>query len=300
MVDFIGIGAARAGSSWLWKQLRAHEEIWMPPIKELHYFDRNPAYPSPSYLYPDSTIERLLGQETHSSQYFRRLMQELIKDLVWFRLHNLSWTYRYFFKRCDIDWYKSLFEAGKEKLTGEITPAYSILEYKDVLNIQKELGNIKVIFLIRNPIYRAWSHIKYGYKKRGISSLKDIDRIKSLVNKPVQELRSDYLRTYRIWTDVFGEEQVYVGFYDQIQEDPENLLTDVGNFLNLSSPSSLFKPQESQRRINASKSTKIPSEIQLYLARKYIEDLQNLRELFGGYAEQWIEDAESVLRLSDS
>src|SRR4051812_18116714 len=38
--DFICIGAQKAGTGWLYEQLRAHPDFWMPPLKELHYFDR--------------------------------------------------------------------------------------------------------------------------------------------------------------------------------------------------------------------------------------------------------------------
>lgn len=37
--DFIGIGAQKAGTTWLYKNLKQHPNIWLPEIKELHYFD---------------------------------------------------------------------------------------------------------------------------------------------------------------------------------------------------------------------------------------------------------------------
>src|SRR5687768_12439013 len=38
--DVIGIGMQKAGTGWLYDQLQLHPECWMPPVKELHYFDR--------------------------------------------------------------------------------------------------------------------------------------------------------------------------------------------------------------------------------------------------------------------
>ena len=38
--DFLGIGAQKAGTTWLHTNLRPHPQIWMPPIKELHYLDK--------------------------------------------------------------------------------------------------------------------------------------------------------------------------------------------------------------------------------------------------------------------
>ena len=37
--DFILIGAARAGTTWISKNLGEHPEIFIPRKKELHFFD---------------------------------------------------------------------------------------------------------------------------------------------------------------------------------------------------------------------------------------------------------------------
>jgi hypothetical protein len=37
--DFLGIGAQKAGTSWLWANLRCHPHLFLPPRKELHYFN---------------------------------------------------------------------------------------------------------------------------------------------------------------------------------------------------------------------------------------------------------------------
>ncbi|OGT83573.1 MAG: hypothetical protein A3H91_02535 [Gammaproteobacteria bacterium RIFCSPLOWO2_02_FULL_61_13] len=37
--DFLCIGAQKAGTTWLYENLRRHPEIFLPHRKELHYFD---------------------------------------------------------------------------------------------------------------------------------------------------------------------------------------------------------------------------------------------------------------------
>ena len=39
--NFIGLGAARAGSTWIARNLMQHPDIFLPGKKELHYFDRH-------------------------------------------------------------------------------------------------------------------------------------------------------------------------------------------------------------------------------------------------------------------
>src|SRR5579864_5427870 len=38
MPTFLGVGAMKCGTTWLFGQLGAHPDIYMPPLKELHYF----------------------------------------------------------------------------------------------------------------------------------------------------------------------------------------------------------------------------------------------------------------------
>src|SRR5438309_7414307 len=38
--DFLCVGAQKAGTTWLYRELESHPDFWMPPLKELHYFDQ--------------------------------------------------------------------------------------------------------------------------------------------------------------------------------------------------------------------------------------------------------------------
>ena len=43
-LDFVGVGAARSGTTWLARCLAEHPQVWVPPVKELHYFDNDTVY----------------------------------------------------------------------------------------------------------------------------------------------------------------------------------------------------------------------------------------------------------------
>jgi hypothetical protein len=49
-VDFLGIGAQKAATSWLHEQLSAHPRIRFPGGKELHFWDRREARPASAWL----------------------------------------------------------------------------------------------------------------------------------------------------------------------------------------------------------------------------------------------------------
>lgn len=43
-LDFIGMGAARCGTTWVARVLQAHPQVYLPPKKELHYFNKDRFY----------------------------------------------------------------------------------------------------------------------------------------------------------------------------------------------------------------------------------------------------------------
>lgn len=38
--DFLIIGGQKCGTTWIWKRLRNHSEVRVPPRKEIHFFDK--------------------------------------------------------------------------------------------------------------------------------------------------------------------------------------------------------------------------------------------------------------------
>jgi hypothetical protein len=55
---------------------------------------------------------------------------------------DLRWDLRYLLETYDDDWYRSLFPA--DKVSGEITPAYSLLDEPDIAAVADLLPGIKV------------------------------------------------------------------------------------------------------------------------------------------------------------
>lgn len=293
-VDFLGIGVQKAGTSWLWQNLRQHPCIWMPPRKELHYFDRSPEYPTPSYLASSKLINRLFGMEQHNKQFrveLSRGFKKTIKSKTW---QEFYWNFCYFSGNYSDSWYFSLFEFGEGKVKGEITPDYSIISLEDVKHIKKIIPDLKIILILRNPIDRAWSHLRYSWTRGMFEETRDLNKIKKFINKPGQTLRSDYLRTLNIWGSCFTKEKIYIGFYDDVMQNPQKLISNIFNFLEVESQY-FVNPKELSRKINVSKELAIPTKLKHYLASKYYSDLLKLSHLVGGHSEVWLKEAEKIL-----
>jgi hypothetical protein len=295
-IDFLGIGAQKAGTSWLYAVLRQHPQVWMPPIKELHYFSRSSQYPSISRLAQIYFIQRVREDKT----YLRKMMGAL-----WSRMRIGDWTtarfyLTYYTGTYDDSWYLSLFKFGASKIKGEITPAYSMLNAEDVRHVHNLLPNLKIILLLRNPIERAWSNYRFSMDKRGnVLGADSIDDMKKFMNEPGQELRSDYLRTINNWSASFPLEQMYIGFYDDLLRDPRVMIRGVCDFLGIDAECVSTKSVV-DKHFNVSKKLDIPTEIQYYLAEKYHKDIQALHTMLGGPTETWLQEAEMILQHTTS
>lgn len=297
-VDFLGIGAHRAGTTWLWQNLRQHPSIWLPPRKELHYFDRSPTYPSPSYLASKYLINRLFGREDYNKRFRKEFIRGLGGAIISKDWEKTRWTLRYFLGTYNDDWYLSLFRLGEGKLKGEITPSYSILNLKDVKHIRDLFPELKVILILRNPIERAWSSVRYSWTRGLFNSISDLDEIKKFIDAPAQSLRSDYVRTLGIWTLCFPKGQIHIGFYDDVVQDPQGLMLDILEFLGADN-TGFSNAEALNRKVNVSKVLEMPAEIKYYLANKYHPELLKLNNLVGGYSAVWLKETEKILNAAE-
>src|SRR3712207_3654799 len=118
--DFIGIGAQKAGTTWLYHNLRTHPQIWIPR-KEVHYFDQK---------FGDSSFSlrsRIFGKEPENQRWRNQVRHWSRVHLKNFSPSGLLWVYKYYMRPPNDEWYASLFEPRKGRIAGEITPNYSVL-----------------------------------------------------------------------------------------------------------------------------------------------------------------------------
>ena len=284
-INFLGIGVQKAGTSWLHKSLQKHPEIWMPPQKELHYFDRSLTYPSPSYLASDEFSTRINSNSQDNIIFKDRLEKKLKFVLKNGDDKEIKWYLKYFLGTYNDQWYNSLFDEGKDKVSGEITPSYSFLSPKDIEHIHSIYPKLKIILILRNPIDRAWSHIRFFMKRNQFAKDSSLEEIKSFIDSDKQELRGDYLSILHHWSSIFPKEQMHICFYDKIEENPQNFLNKIFNFLEISLLS--LEKTILNTKVNISTVKPMPLEIETYLIDKYHNDIEQLANIVGGSAVNW-------------
>jgi hypothetical protein len=184
--DFQGIGARKAGTTWLDAMLRLHPDVWLPPVKELHQFDGSTMYRRVvRNRSPQKAISALLNGDPKAASWYLRFLAP--------------------FGRSD-----SLFpETGPFKIRGEITPAYQTLSTERVSDVAQLRPGIKLLFIMRNPVDRVLSALSMMYTKSdrfdpGTFSSQDIH---AFASRPEVANRTQYIQTIETRSEAFGSER---------------------------------------------------------------------------------------------
>lgn len=284
LISFWGIGAQKAGTTWLYKNFSGLSELNLPPVKEMHYFDRDKRYPSNSNLTISNKYERLIDPIklfiAIRSMGYRILMGNKA---------NLIFHYRWHFSNYTDEWYRSLFDLYPG-VTGEITPSYSILDKEDIKRMYSVSPSAKLVLMLRNPVKRAWSHFRFRSMKNPDFSFEktSVKEIIAFMDSRSQVLRSDYQRTIDNYCSVFPKDQILIGFYDAIIDNPIQLLEEITSFI-IGRPSSGIEKLDLNKRVHKSVPQKCPTEVDDYLKEKYHKMIEQLALQYGGYFSKWYE-----------
>ena len=283
--DFLIVGAQKAGTTWLYRNLRAHPQVWMPHVKELHYFDEKAKTVG-------GPLERLRGERPEDVRWRRQVQaqvkkypKKLVESPPKLFAGEVAWDLRYFLRRPNDKWYASLFESGRGKITGEATPDYSVLGPEEISHVHALMPRAKIIFLMRNPVVRAWSAASMAFRVAGrdVGTLTEEELRPHLVGKRARRM-TDYLRTLENWGRFYPPEQIFVGFIEDIHFFPTELLGRLYAFLG-TDPSAAYRVIS--RKVHSGSASTIPTKAVSSLCAAYREEAQRLEERFGGYAAFW-------------
>jgi hypothetical protein len=271
--SFICIGAPRSGTSWLHEVLSRHPALWLPPVKELHYFD----------------------EPVRSMRYYRYLRMRLISGL-WIQRPLSRFDLHYFLGRRSDSWYCNLFAPARRRglVTGEITPAYSVLDKAAFESMRALNPKTKLIYIMRDPVMRSWSAVMKLQRKRGLQSVPSAeDAILYARNDGVRK-RSNYIDNIERFEQVFSRDQIFYGFFEQLSENPTAFVTGVLKFLGVECGDVV--PLLPRAPVNvAAAGRKPPPEFSRAVAAACLPWVEKLCQRFDGPPHRWRAEYQALL-----
>lgn len=191
------MGAQKAGTSWLHSILQQQDYVNLGFAKEYHIWD---------YVYSDlcKGFRAPVKKPDNPRAAMRRVMQASSEAYI-----------KYF---------QGLIHSGVY-VTGDITPSYSIINesgLEKMSSVIKGAGfDIKVVFLMRDPVERIWSAVRMEQRDKLNSgqtlheNFCDV-RVKEYLSIKDQVARSDYKTIVQNITKVFSKDEIYFGFYESL------------------------------------------------------------------------------------
>jgi hypothetical protein len=197
----LGVGAQKAGTTWLYHHLSHQPNFNMGCMKEYHVFDA---------LTFDDCHKFLISSFRKIFKTKRFLPYPLYCAYIRYKMQNLPEFYGAYFSRLI---------SGTIDSTGDITPAYSVLTSDTFKKIKDELEKngfeVKVVFLLRDPFERCWSAVRmFSRMKKYV-----IDEEKALRHEFMTKgfvFRTNYKRTIEAIESVFEKKNVYYGIYEEM------------------------------------------------------------------------------------
>lgn len=304
-VDFLGIGAQRAGTTWLYRCLGQHPQLYLPGTKEIHYFDRVAGL-GPRFTKVRSVWSGLFGLGAAEREWRQRVgwtFQKSVRGRIsmatgreWLR----AVSYHLPGPKNDA-WYRRQFAAGTGRLKGEITPAYALLDDAGVRHVTRLFPEVKVIFLLREPLSRMlsqWQMVSRASRGPGLPP--QVDPSRFFASAPVTA-RNDYLRTIDTWGSHVPSERFFIGWYDDTLADPEGMLRRVMTFLGVDpdEPRVLAEARTRDHHPGGVKPVVQP-EVLREVARTSRPGIAALAERRGGHAIGWLERCDAILAGGDA
>ena len=260
--DFLCIGAHKAGTTWLYQQLDSHPDFWMPPVKELHYFDQL------------SRVQRAGRLRRRDQRDFRFLE----------RLNSLSAE-----PGIDLEKYGRLFEPKASLLSGDISPNYSTLSDEVIRQVIGYFPNLRVIFLARDPVERVWSHLSMEVHYRQIEPFDptNIDEVHRNLSRRGLLLRSYPSAVVARWKRYVHPDLFRVYFFDDLQRNPTELRRSILGFLGGDPGKPGSGLTADYNRWTGMEKLPLTDKVRSHLAQFFKKELKTCAARLGGPARQW-------------
>jgi Sulfotransferase family len=282
--DFMCIGMQKAGTGWVFDQLQYHPDFWMPPIKELHYLDRE----TPKFGNAKKKLRKARKSKKRKKEggnpRFRRAWDE--RD---FEFMNEAITLSG--KPIDLVRYGRLFRFKGPLLSGDVTPGYSGMREEVIADVANDFPDVKILLLVRDPVTRLWSQISMANRREKFdrSLLKNPAKFREFLDeyKPFQKVGFP-ARIAERWEQHAPKVAFQHFFFDDIAKEPHETRRRILQYLGADPDKSSGDLKPEHNRKAAAEKLKLSDDIKAEIAGFFKDELRAAAARFGGHASTWL------------
>ena len=254
----LGAGAMKAGTTFLFNILSKHPDLFFTPEKEVHFlahmhgldYGAMSAIRKQEALLARDYFARPLG-EVLSMDYrrerlaavmrgrFRRLTDaQDVRDIV------LWYADKYLEPVVDWSWVEGIYQAAQpHQWLCEFSNYNAFASHAAWADLQNHFVDIKVIYIVRNPLDRLWSHIKFD-RRYGPDDFGDLtsETLSKYLSEPHICAYGDYKTVLKKLFAEIGSENVLVIDFEHLTERPLQICREIETFLDIEEfPSSALR-----------------------------------------------------------
>ena len=284
----LGVGAQKGGTTWLHRQLNSNANIDLGFRKEYHVFDAIEDYEKhktskrPRNGFRERRISKILNSHKRGTLGRNLGMQRKQSRYTALELAFIDNVDHYF------NYFDYLYLRNENiDAVGDITPNYALLKTKTFALIRKGLESrgfdVKVFFLMRDPVERAWSLARMKQRNMDDSKKEKFDQFKymeKITQDGFTSYKSQYDKTIKQLEGAFEKNNIYYGFYESLFN--EQSFQSIQQFLGI--PLETF---DSSQVFNASpKSNNMPDELNKKLVEYFRPTYEAISERHGDAVRQ--------------
>ncbi|MAE22140.1 MAG: hypothetical protein CMK92_06885 [Pseudomonas sp.] len=273
MIDnlFLSVGAMKAGTTWLYEQLKDHPEIYFTPEKEIHYFANKVGIENQlNHRNRILKLKDVLEKTAHGNPKF---ISGFLDEISWYSEYART-------NEIDNEWYESLFRLNhNKKFCADFSNLYCQMGPSGWDNVRKVAKNIKVIYTLRDPLQRLWSHYKFHMKwvNREDEALDaGFENFKNLLNQNFFWVNAEYSKNYKLLKSALRDNELMLLYFEDFRDRPIQMLKEVQNFLGIEeiTPDS----QNVDKKVNKTKEFELPPEWLAHMQKKLAPEIEKIKQ----------------------
>lgn len=265
----LGVGAQKAGTTWLHQYLGRSPRVDFGFVKEYHVFDA---------LFIDDPVIR--------QAYLQRRINDIVDPTRVPGLDQLRLLRFLGDPAAYFDHFEKICRRRPIELTGDMTPSYAGLPTEALRFIRAQLEQrgfaVRVVFLMRDPVERCISSVRMRLRLAQAERTRTEEEatLAELYASPGQQMRTRYDLTIERLESAFDASQIHYGFYETLFETAS--VRRICDFLAIP-----YLEPDFDKRVNVSRTDHAVSEpLRATVARAYEPVYRFVAAKFG---HEWIE-----------